>query len=190
MKTLHLVSQKYINFQLGGEIILCFSKKNLITIKKNEMKKTILHLLMALFILSCNDSRIDYADLNKITFYDFKGNEVDLDEIKKDWNETINTGDHLESLYDQRISELNIRIIQDNFTNKESLIIVAQITNKNVYSGKVIKRFKNGMQLSDRTVTCKDCGTEFQGELINGTWICANNGKSIDDCTKTSSLEY
>ncbi len=113
---------------------------------------------MALFIISCNDSRIDYADLNKITFYNFKGNEVDLDEIKKDWNETINTGDHLETLYDQRI-------IQDNFTNEESLIIVAQTTNKSVYSGKVIKRFKNGMQLSDRTVTCMDCGPEFQGKL-------------------------
>jgi hypothetical protein len=155
-----------------------------------KMKKLILLLLMALFIISCNDSTIDYEHLNKITFYNFEGEQVNLDEIKKDWNKTINTGDHLKSLYDQRISELNIRIIQDNFTNEESLIIVAQTTSKSVYSGKVIKRFKNGMQLSDSRVTCIDCGPEFQGQLESGTWICANTGESNKECTKISSLNY
>jgi hypothetical protein len=154
------------------------------------MKNSIILIITAFLLLSCNDSTIDYAHLNKIAFYNFEGEQVNLDEIKKDWNKAINTGDHLDSYNDQKISELNITIIQDNFTNEESLVIVAQTTNKNVYSGKVIKRFKNGMQLSDRTVTCIDCGPEFQGELINGRWTCANNGESIDDCTKNNSTNY
>jgi hypothetical protein len=113
-----------------------------------------------------------------------------MDQLKKEWNTTINPIILEDAHYEQNVKELSIKTIRDNSSNEDYLVLVASTSNINAYSGKVIRSFKDGFKLSDKTVTCVNCGPEFQGELVDGEWICANKGESTDGCIKTSTLDY
>ncbi|MEN8817315.1 MAG: hypothetical protein ABF274_10680 [Nonlabens sp.] len=154
------------------------------------MRTTIFLLLISVFIISCDNHQKDFSDLESIAFYDFKGNEVDMEQLKKDWNETMNPVLVDDVFYEQKVKEISIKTLRDNSSNEDYLVLVANTTKKNAFTGKVISSFKDGFQLSDKTVICTNCGPEFQGQLVDGEWICANNGESIDDCMKTSTLDY
>lgn len=154
------------------------------------MRTGIALLLLSVFAISCDSHQKDFSNLESISFYDFKGNEVPMDQLKKEWNKTINPIIHEDTLYEQKVKELYIKVIRDNASNEDYLVLVASTSNINAYSGKVISSFKDGFKLSDKTVICTNCGPEFQGELVDGEWICANNGHSIEGCIKTSTLDY
>lgn len=154
------------------------------------MKITIFLLLLSVFIISCDNHQKDFSDLESISFYDFEGNEVDMEQLKNDWNETMNPVLIDGVVHEQKVKEISIKTIQDNSSNEDYLVLVANTTKKKAFTGKVISSFKDGFQLSDKTVICTNCGPEFQGELVDGEWICANNGDNIEDCMKTSTLNY
>lgn len=154
------------------------------------MKASFFLIFLTVLIISCDNHQKDFSDLESIAFYNFEGNEVDMEQLKKDWNNTMNPSYLDDQLYEQQIKDIEIKTIRDNHTNEDYLVLVATTTNKNAFTGKVISSFKDGFRLSDKTVICTNCGPDFQGELVEGEWICANNGKSINDCIKTSTLDY
>lgn len=154
------------------------------------MKATIFLLLLSVFIISCDNHQKDYSDLESISFYNYKGESIDMEQLKKDWNATMDPVLVDGVVYEQEVKEISIKTIQDSSSNEDYLVLVANTTKKNAFTGKVISSFKDGFQLSDKTVICTNCGPQFQGELVDGEWICANNGDSIEDCTKTSTLDY
>jgi hypothetical protein len=140
--------------------------------------------------IGCDTHTKDYSDLESISFYNYKGELIDMEQLKKDWNATMNTSFVDDQLHEQTIKDIEIKTIQDSSSNEDYLVLVANTTKKNAFTGKVISTFKDGFKLSDKTVICTNCGTDFQGELVEGEWICANNGDSIQDCMKTSTLDY
>ncbi|AGC77560.1 hypothetical protein LX97_02245 [Nonlabens dokdonensis] len=146
---------------------------------------TIFSFLCVLFT-GCDTHTKDYSDLESISFYNHEGNEITMEELKKDWNETITRASTKDASYEQEIKELKIETIRDNSSNEDYLILVASTSNSNAFSGKVISSFKDGFQLPKETVTCINCGSEFKGELVDGTWICADNGDKIDGCVRAS----
>jgi hypothetical protein len=154
------------------------------------MRTSIVLLALSVILISCNSHQKDFSNLESISFYDFKGSEINMDQLKKEWNTTINPIILEDAHYEQNVKELSIKTIRDNSSNEDYLVLVASTSNINVYSGKVIRSFKDGFKLSDKTVTCVNCGPEFQGELVDGDWICANKGESTDGCIKTSTLDY
>jgi len=154
------------------------------------MRTSIVLLALSIILISCNNHQKDFSNLESISFYDFKGSEITMDQLKKEWNTTINPIIHEDIRNEQRVKDLYIKTIRDNSSNEDYLVLVASTSNINTYSGKVISSFKDGFKLSDTTVTCTNCGPEFQGELVDGEWICANKGKGTDDCMKTSTLDY
>jgi hypothetical protein len=154
------------------------------------MRTSIVLLVLSVILISCNNHQKDFSNLESISFYDFKGSEIHMDQLKKEWNTTINPIIIEDTRYEQNVKELSIKTIRDNSSNEDYLALVASTSNINTYSGKIIRSFKDGFKLSDKTVICTNCGPEFQGELVDGEWICANKGKGTDDCMKTSTLDY
>ena len=154
------------------------------------MRTSIVLLVLIVILISCNNHQKDFSNLESISFYDFKGSEINMDQLKKEWNTTINPIVFEDTHYEQNVKELSIKTIRDNSSNEDYLVLVASTSNINVYSGKVIRSFKDGFKLSDKTVTYANCGPEFQGELVDGEWICANKEESTGGCIKTSTLDY
>ncbi len=153
------------------------------------MKNTILLLIAIILLTSCDTHTKDYSNLESISFYDYLGNEITMDQLKSDWNKTVSSIIHEEASYEQQINEIRIETIRDNSSNEDYLILVASTSNSNAFSGKIISSFKDGFKINNKSVTCINCGPEFKGELVDGTWICADNGDKIDGCIKASTIK-
>ncbi|OUS20141.1 hypothetical protein A9Q93_01690 [Nonlabens dokdonensis] len=153
------------------------------------MKVRIALILVTIFFYNCDTHTKDYSDLESITFYNSEGNEVSMDNVKKEWNTNLSEVTDSALLNPPELKKLSVKIIRDNATNEDYLVLVASTSHKNAYSGKIISSFKDGFLLSDESVICVNCGTTFKGELVNGKWICAADDSNKDDCIKINTVE-
>lgn len=149
------------------------------------MKKATFILMIILCSVACRTSETDFTkDIDSIVFYDFFEKEIALSDLKAEWNKRIQNDENIDAI----ITDTKVLVIADNQTKKEKLILLAYTSNKATKTATEVTRYKNGLKLSNLTVTCKDCSSTLKPELSNGDWVCPSDERAKKSCTKIVTL--
>lgn len=151
------------------------------------MKKLILLLFTATILISCKAKNPITENINEIQFYTYDDQPMKLSDIKKEWRKMINTNDYS---FEKGVGSFEIREIADKKNNSKVLALVALNSAQRIQTATIINKYKEGYQMSDRSVSCFDCGTDLQVEFNGENWVCTKENESYTACTKTSRLEY
>ena len=149
------------------------------------MKKTIFILLALITIVSCKTTNTDYtkSDLNSISLYDFDNKPITVEEITNQWNERIQESEEINA----RITKLEITNLTDQKNNKGELVLLGNTNRNSVKTATKLTKFKNGLKLNEISVTCKNCDSELNIGLNNGSWSCLSPDE-MDACTKIETM--
>lgn len=143
-------------------------------------------MMIILFCSACKTSEPDFTkDIDSIVFYDFLEKEIALSDIKAEWNKRLKNDEKIDAM----ITSTQVLVIADNQTKEEKLVLLAQTSNKLTKTATEVTRFKNGLKLSDLTITCKDCSTTLNPEFSNGGWVCPSDDVQSESCTKIVTLK-
>ena len=143
-------------------------------------------MMIILFCAACKTSEPDFTkDIDSIVFYDFLEKEIALADIKAEWNKRLKNDEKIDAM----ITSTQVLVIADNQTKEEKLVLLAQTSNKLTKTATEVTRFKNGLKLSDLTITCKDCSTTLNPEFSNGGWVCPSDDAQSEACTKIVTLK-
>ncbi len=148
------------------------------------MKNLIWILLIFLSLQSCKTAKADYtkSDINSLSLYDYNNKPISLENLTKEWNKRIQENEEINA----RLENLEIINIVDNETNKKTLVLLGTTNKKSVKTATTLTEYKNGLKLSDLTVTCNNCNDDLNIQLNNKNWSCITKvGKS---CTKITTL--
>ena len=150
------------------------------------MKNLIWILLIFLSLLSCKTAKTDYtkSELNSIQLYDFNDENISVENLTKQWNKRIQEDEKINA----KIESLEIINLVDRKTNKKTLVLLGTTNRKSVKTATKLTEFKNGLKLSDITVTCKNCNSELNIQLNDKNWSCVGEDNENDACTKTETL--
>jgi len=151
------------------------------------MKNLTWILLIFLSLLSCKTVKTDYTklELNSIQLYDFNDETISIENLTKQWIKRIRVDEEINA----KIESLEIINIVDKKTNKKTLVLLGTTNRKSVKTATKLTEFKNGLKLSDITVTCENCYSDLNIQLYNKNWSCMNdeNGNG-NPCTKIETL--
>lgn len=149
------------------------------------MKKITLILLVLSTMISCKSSDTDFtkSDLNSISFYDFDNKPITVEEITNQWNERIQKSEEISA----RITKLEITNLTDQKNNKGELVLLGNTNRNSVKTATKLTKFRNGLKLNEVSVTCKNCDSELNIGLNNGSWSCLS-ADEMDACTKIETM--
>ena len=149
------------------------------------MKNLIWSLLIFLSLLSCKTAKTDYTklELNSIQLYDFNDETISIENLTQQWNKRIQVDEKINA----KIESLEIINIVDRVTNKKTLVLLGTTNRKSVKTATKLTEFKNGLKLSDITVTCKNCDSDLNIQLNNENWSCVSDDNK-NACTKIETL--
>lgn len=147
------------------------------------MKNLIWILLIFLSLQSCKTTKADYtkSDIHSLSLYDYNNKPITLENLTKEWNKRIQEKEDIKA----RIENLKIIDIVDNETNKKNLVLLGTTNKNSVKTATTLTEYKNGLKLSDLTVTCKNC-KDLNIQLNNSNWSCVS--KESKSCTRISTL--
>lgn len=145
------------------------------------MRNQIILLLIAFTLVSCKTIKKDYhQNIDTITFYDFNENKISLESIKDQWNQRLQEKEKINA----GIQKLQVVYLTDQTTKQEKLVLLATTSQKATKTASELSPFKDGLQLSNKTITCKNCGGNLNIEISNGNWICSGKDEGPLPCTK------
>ncbi|PCI10848.1 MAG: hypothetical protein COB73_02945 [Flavobacteriaceae bacterium] len=150
------------------------------------MKNLIFILIILLSALSCKSPIRDYtkSEIDSILLYDFNDKPISIESLTSQWNKRIQDNEEINA----KIENLEIVSIIDNKTNKKILVLLGSTNRRSIKTATKLSKFKNGLKLSDITVTCKNCTSDLNIQLSNGNWNCVSDENENNLCTKIETL--
>lgn len=152
------------------------------------MKKLLVLSFITFLIISCKTKEPIASDLTEVSFYTYDNQPISLADIKIKWRKMINDDD--DSPLKNRLGKLEIREVIEESNGDNVLALLALNNSQRIQTASILTEYKNGYKLSDRSVTCADCGTDLQVVFKGENWVCKQEDHSYTSCTKTSRLEY
>lgn len=151
------------------------------------MKKLLVLSFITFLIISCKTKESIPSDLTQISFYTYDDQPTTIADIKVKWRKMINDDNYA---LKNKLGVLEIREVIDESTGDNVLALIALNNSQRIQTASILTKYKNGYKLSDRSVTCTDCGTDLQVVFKGENWVCKREDDSYTSCTRTSRLEY
>ena len=150
------------------------------------MKNLIWIICLSLSFLACKTTKTDYTklDLNSIELYDINNLNISTAFITKHWNKRLQEDEDINA----KIERLNIINLIDIKTNKKTLVLLGTTNQKSVKTATKLTAYKDGLKLSNITVTCTNCDSDLNLQLNNKDWSCISDDNKNNTCTKTVTL--
>lgn len=149
------------------------------------MKQIRLTLLVFITFYACKSTGIDFtkSNPNSIALYNYENKQISIEEITRQWTERLQKDEDI----NVSVTKLEITKLTDLKSNKSVLVLLGHTNRITVKTATKLTKFKNGLKLSNHTVTCKNCESDLNIALENGDWSCLSK-ETGGACTKIETM--
>lgn len=123
--------------------------------------------------------------LTETRFYSADGKSISLQEIEEKWNQRLK-----EEEIDSKISEIKILQVKDKGQSKKVKILLASTENELSKTWVELSEYKDGFQLSRKTISCHSGCAKFYFKRVDGNWVCKLKKNHKAEMRKVESLKF